>query len=365
MTFKVFIDGRHGTTGLKIDERLALRPEIEILTIPETQRKDPVVKAEYINKADVVFLCLPDAASKESVALLAPDNGHTRFLDASTAHRTHPDWVYGLPELNGGQRERIKNARKVAVPGCHASGFIMLMAPLVAGGIVPPDYPASTYSITGYSGGGKEMIASYEEPASLPEAMKSPRFYALGLTHKHLPEMQVQTGLAYPPLFTPIVGNFAQGMVVAVPLLPRLLSRKITPADVQACFAEHYAGEVFVKVMPLDAAAVLDNGFLPATACNDTNRAEIFVFGHSEQILLAARFDNLGKGASGAAIQCMNLMLGVAERRGWRFKSPYPGDKLQPSSVMASSASSGSSFPGKSRKGMCICSRGWGSEILA
>lgn len=316
MTFKVFIDGRHGTTGLKIDERLALRPEIEILAIPEAQRKDPAVKAEYINQANVVFLCLPDAASKESVALLRPDNKRTRFLDASTAHRTNPDWVYGLPELNGGQRERVRTAQKVAVPGCHASGFIMLMAPLVAGGIVPRDYPASTYSITGYSGGGKEMIASYEEPQSLPESMKSPRFYALGLSHKHLPEMQAQTGLAQAPLFTPIVGNFAQGMVVAVPLLPRLLDKKVTPADVQAYFAEYYAGETFVKVMPLDAAPLLDNGFLPATACNDTNRAEIFVFGHGEQILLAARFDNLGKGASGAAIQCMNIMLGVDEATG-------------------------------------------------
>lgn len=316
MTFKVFIDGRHGTTGLKIDERLALRPEIKILAIPEAQRKDPAVKAEYINQADVVFLCLPDAASKESVALLRPDNKRTRFLDASTAHRTNPDWVYGLPELNGGQRERVRTAQKVAVPGCHASGFIMLMAPLVAGGIVPRDYPASTYSITGYSGGGKEMIASYEEPQSLPESMKSPRFYALGLSHKHLPEMQAQTGLAQAPLFTPIVGNFAQGMVVAVPLLPRLLGKKVTPADVQAYFAEYYAGETFVKVMPLDAAPLLDNGFLPATACNDTNRAEIFVFGHGEQILLAARFDNLGKGASGAAIQCMNIMLGVDEATG-------------------------------------------------
>lgn len=316
MTFKVFIDGRHGTTGLKIDERLALRPEIEILAIPEAQRKDPAVKAEYINQADVVFLCLPDAASKESVALLRPDNKRTRFLDASTAHRTNPDWVYGLPELNGGQRERVRTAQKVAVPGCHASGFIMLMAPLVAGGIVPRDYPASTYSITGYSGGGKEMIASYEEPQSLPESMKSPRFYALGLSHKHLPEMQAQTGLAQAPLFTPIVGNFAQGMVVAVPLLPRLLGKKVTPADVQAYFAEYYAGETFVKAMPLDAAPLLDNGFLPATACNDTNRAEIFVFGHGEQILLAARFDNLGKGASGAAIQCMNIMLGVDEATG-------------------------------------------------
>jgi N-acetyl-gamma-glutamyl-phosphate reductase len=210
----------------------------------------------------------------------------------------------------------VRKAQKVAIPGCHASGFIMLMHPLVAAGIVPPDYPASTYSITGYSGGGKEMIASYETGSTLADNMKSPRFYALGLAHKHLPEMQAYSGLAQAPLFTPIVGDFAQGMVVAVPLLPRLLPRQVTPAEVQALYAEHYADELFVKVMPADATPLLENGFLPVTGCNGTNRAEIFVFGHAEQILLAARFDNLGKGASGAAIQCMNIMLGVDEARG-------------------------------------------------
>ncbi len=316
MTYKVFIDGRHGTTGLKIDERLANREEIEILTIPEAQRKDANVKAEYINTADVVFLCLPDAASKESVAQLAPSNKRTRFLDASTAHRTNPEWVYGLPELNAGQRERIRNAQKVAIPGCHASGFIMLMHPLVASGIVAADFAATTYSVTGYSGGGKEMIASYETPETLPESMKSPRFYALGLSHKHLPEMRALSGFRQDPLFTPIVGNFAQGLVVAVPLPVSSLARHTTPAELHAFLAGYYEGETFVKVMPVDTATVLENGFLPATACNDTNRAEIFVFGNDEQILLASRFDNLGKGASGAAIQCMNIMLGLDEARG-------------------------------------------------
>ncbi|MDB5815541.1 MAG: argC [Rhodocyclales bacterium] len=320
MTYKIFIDGRHGTTGLKIDERLAGREEIEILTIPEAQRKDAHIKAEYINAADVVFLCLPDAASKESVALLAAGNKHTRFLDASTAHRTNPEWVYGLPELDAGQRERIRNAQKVAIPGCHASGFIMLMHPLIAAGIVSPHYAATTYSITGYSGGGKEMIASYETPgaqgATLPESMQSPRFYALGLAHKHLPEMRALSGLRHAPLFTPIVGNFAQGLVVAVPLPASALARRMTPGELQTFFAGYYEGETFVKVMPTDTDTVLENGFLPATACNDTNRAEIFVFGNDEQILLASRFDNLGKGASGAAIQCMNIMLGLDEARG-------------------------------------------------
>ena len=316
MSYKVFIDGRHGTTGLKIDERLSIRDDVEILTIPEEQRKDPAAKARYINEADIVFLCLPDAASKESAALLAPGNTRTRFIDASTAHRTDPEWVYGLPELSAQHRENIRTAQKVANPGCHASGFILLVQPLVAAGIIPADFPFSTYSVTGYSGGGKEMIASYEEPAELPDTMKSPRLYGLGLSHKHLPEMQVISGLAQKPLFVPIVGNFAQGMVVSVPLQPHLLNQVVTPRDLQEFYEKHYAGQTFVKVMPQDMAAVLDNGFLPATTCNDTNRAEIFVFGHQDQILLACRFDNLGKGASGAAIQCMNIMLGVDEATG-------------------------------------------------
>lgn len=316
MTYKVFIDGRHGTTGLKIDERLAARDDVEILSIPEEQRKDPAVKARYINDADIVFLCLPDAASRESVSLLEPGNTKTRFLDASTAHRTDPDWVYGLPELSAEHREKVRAAQKVAVPGCHASGFIMLVQPLVAAGIIPAYHPLTTYSITGYTGGGKEMIASYEEPESLGDNMKSPRFYALGLEHKHLPEMKVISGLAHNPLFTPIVGNFAQGMVVAVPLIVRELPGEVTPESIQAFYEEHYQGQTFVKVMPRDAEVVLENGFLPATNCNGTNRAEIFVFGHNKQIVLASRFDNLGKGASGAAIQCMNIMLGVAEDTG-------------------------------------------------
>ena len=316
MAYKVFIDGRHGTTGLKIDERLSIRDDIEILAIPEEQRKDPDAKAEYINSADIVFLCLPDAASRESVALLQPGNSKTRFLDASTAHRTESDWAYGLPELSPEHREKIAQAQKVAIPGCHASGFIMLVQPLIAAGIIPAGFPITTYSVTGYTGGGKGMIADYEEPEFLSDAMKSPRFYALGLAHKHLPEMQVVSGMAQSPLFTPIVGNFAQGMVVAVPLLPHMLNQVVTPGDLQSFYEKHYAGQTFVKVMPQDMEVVLENGFLPATTCNGTNRAEIFVFGHNDQILLASRFDNLGKGASGAAIQCMNIMLGVPEDTG-------------------------------------------------
>lgn len=316
MTFKVFIDGRHGTTGLKIDERLQNRDGIEILSIPEAQRKDVQVKADYINAADVVFLCLPDAAAKESVALLAPNNTHTRILDASTAHRTHPDWAYGLPELSSAQRSKIQNAQKVAVPGCHASGFNLIMHPLVKGGLVPTDYPASCHSVTGYSGGGKEMIADYAARGT-EDQMLSPRQYALSLAHKHLPEMQVISGLDFKPIFNPIVGPFAQGMVVTVPLHPRLLSGHPSAEAIHAHLSQWYAGQTCVQVIPLDqAAAHLDGGFLPATACNDTNRAEIFVFGHAEQVIVCARFDNLGKGASGAALQCMNIMLGLPETTG-------------------------------------------------
>ncbi len=317
MTFKVFIDGRHGTTGLKIDERLALRDDVEVLSIPEDKRKDPAVKAEYINAADIVFLCLPDAASKESVSLLAPGNTRTRFLDASTAHRTNPAWVYGLPELHG-RREQLRASQFIAVPGCHATGFILNVAPLVAAGVVPADYPLSCSSLTGYSGGGKEMIADYEGLGALPDHMLSPRIYALGLAHKHLPEMTAQCGLVHKPLFSPVVGPFAQGMLVSVPLLPRLLKASSTAESVHALLSEYYAGEACVKVMPLGGGDVPEAGFLPATRCNDTNRAELFVFGNAEQILLVARFDNLGKGASGAAIQCMNIVLGCDELTGLR-----------------------------------------------
>jgi len=259
----------------------------------------------------VVFLCLPDAASKESVALLAPGNTRTRFLDASTAHRTNPGWAYGLPELHG-QRERIRTTQFIAVPGCHATGFILSVTPLVAAGLVPADYPLTCTSLTGYSGGGKEMIADYEGRGALPDHMLSPRIYALGLAHKHLPEMKALSGIKHAPVFSPVVGPFAQGMLVSVPLLPRLLNG-LTPEAVHAQLAAYYANEACVKVMPLGGGDIVEAGFLPATRCNDTNRAELFVFGHAEQILLVSRFDNLGKGASGAAIQCMNIALGCDE----------------------------------------------------
>ncbi len=314
MTYKVFIDGRHGTTGLKIDERLAGRGDVEVLTIPEDKRKDPVVKAEYINAADVVFLCLPDAASKESVALLAPGNTRTRFLDASTAHRTNPDWVYGLPELHG-QRDKIRASQRIAVPGCHASAFILAVRPLVDAGLLPREAAVSATSITGYSGGGKSMIAEYEQQP-LPAHLQAPRPYGLGLKHKHLPEMMAHTGLAAPPVFMPIVSSFYKGLAVSVPLQLSQLKAGTTPEQIHAALAAHYDGERFIRVMPLRDAATLETGFFDVQACNDTNRVDIFVFASDTQALVIARLDNLGKGASGAAVQSMNVHLGLEESLG-------------------------------------------------
>ena len=236
------------------------------------------------------------------------------MIDASTAFRTHDDWAYGLPELMPAQRERLRTAKRIAVPGCHASAFLLAMKPLVAGGLVSADFAAHAYSITGYSGGGKKMIADYEAGGN-PQ-LDSPRPYALGLAHKHLPEMAVRSGLKHAPVFTPIVGNFLKGLAVTTYFSPNQLSRAAKPQDVQALFAEYYANEPFVRVMPFDADSNLDDGFFDVQACNDTNRVELFVFGNEERFVTVARLDNLGKGASGAAIQCMNLAIGADEESG-------------------------------------------------
>lgn len=314
MRYKVFVDGQAGTTGLQIHERLARRSDLELLRIEEEKRKDPETRRALLNEADVVFLCLPDAASREAVSLL--DSDRTRVIDGSTAHRVDPDWTYGLPELNGAQSEKIARAKRVSVPGCHATGFVLAIYPLIAAGIVPVDYPVVCQSVTGYSGGGKALIAKYQAPGRA-ESLSASRHYALGLRHKHLPEMQRVTGLAFPPLFTPVVGDFYQGMVVAVPLFARLLAKKTSPSGIREVLAAYYAGRPFVTVMPTNAEDRLDEGlYLDPMGCNGTNRAELFVFGHDEQILVLARLDNLGKGASGAAVQCMNIMLGLDERTG-------------------------------------------------
>ena len=313
MTKKVFVDGQHGTTGLQIRERLAARDDIRLINLPEIHRKDPAARKVAINEADIVFLCLPDDAAREAVSFI--ENESVRVIDGSTAHRVTPGWVYGLPEMNKGQRELIKQSRRIVVPGCHATGFVSLLYPLVAGGIIAPDYPAVCNATAGYSGGGKGMIAAYEDPAS-PEYIRTPRPYALTLNHKHVPEMTQVVGLSRPPVFAPTVVNVYKGEIVSVPLHVPYLKTKLGPAEVQACLADYYKGERFIRVMPFPADAHLKNGFMTFTDCNGTNNLDIFVFGNEERILLAARFDNLGKGASGAAVQDMNLVLGLPEETG-------------------------------------------------
>jgi N-acetyl-gamma-glutamyl-phosphate reductase len=313
MKYKVFVDGQEGTTGLQIHERLAERDDLEILKIDPEKRKDPETRSILLNAADIVFLCLPDEASKESVSLI--NNPNTKVIDASTAFRTDPNWVYGLPELGEYQRELIRNSKRVANPGCHATGFNIALYPLVKEGIVPTDYPISCTSLTGYSGGGKKLIEKYE-CGETTEKLKSPTLYGLALKHKHLPEMQKVTGLAYAPIFTPIVAGYYKGMAVSIPLNARLLTKKLTAQELRNFMASYYENEQFIKVMPYTPDYTLDNGFFDAVQCNDTNRVEIFVFGRDEQIIIVTRFDNLGKGASGAAVQNMNIMLGLDEKLG-------------------------------------------------
>jgi N-acetyl-gamma-glutamyl-phosphate reductase len=318
MKYKVFVDGREGTTGLKLHERLALQPDIELLNIEEARRKDTAERARLINEADVVFLCLPDAASIEAVSLVKNEN--TRIIDTSTAFRCDDGWVYGFPELGYGQWGRIKASKRVAVPGCHATGFTAAVFPLRKEGVIPGDYFLCATSVSGYTGGGKKLIEKYEQGRSSdPDVdirMKSPQFYALGLKHKHIPEMVKINDLLQPPLFTPIVGDFSRGLLVSVPLSRRLLKVGMDAAALHDYYSHYYEGEQFVKVMPLGGGGSLDGGYLDATGCNGTNRLELFVFGEGDRLLVIARLDNLGKGASGAAVQCMNIMLGQDEATG-------------------------------------------------
>ena len=312
MSTLAFVDGQEGTTGLRIHEYLAQRSDIEVLRIAADKRKDTAERARLLNAADVAFLCLPDGAAKEAVALVT--NPNTCLIDASTAHRTAPGWVFGLPELAPGQRAALRSSKRIANPGCHASAFILLLRPLVDAGLVPAALPVSASSITGYSGGGKKMIEQYQ--AGGDARLDSPRPYALTLAHKHVPEMMAHTGLATPPLFMPIVGNFYKGLSVNVPLHLSQLRAGATAEHLHAALSERYAGERFVRVMPLRDAATLEEGFFDVQACNDTNRVDIFVFANESQALLIARLDNLGKGASGAAVQSMNVHLGVDEALG-------------------------------------------------
>ena len=312
MKHAVFVDGQEGTTGLRIHEYLAQRDDVELLRIDPERRKDPAERARLLNEADVAFLCLPDNAAREAVVLL--NNPNTCLIDASTAHRTDPSWVFGLPELAEGQRDKLRRSKRIANPGCHASAFILLLRPLVDAGLVPANLPVSATSITGYSGGGKKMIEQYE--AGSDTRLSSPRPYGLKLAHKHIPEMMAHTGLQVAPIFLPIVSSFYKGLAVSVPLHFSELTPGTDAAALQAALERHYAGERFIRVMPLSDAATLDEGYFDVQACNDTNRVDIFVFASDTQAVLIARLDNLGKGASGAAVQCMNIHLGVDEGLG-------------------------------------------------
>lgn len=313
MAYKIFIDGKEGTTGLKIFERFANRTDLEIMTIDEDKRKDPVEKAKMINASDYTFLCLPDAAAIESAQLCT--NPKTKIIDASTAHRTNPAWAYGFPELDKSFREKIETSNRIAVPGCYASGTIAILYPLVKSGIMPKDYPVNVHAVSGYSGAGKKAIAQYEADGR-DAGLDSPRLYALTQAHKHLPEMKIISGLDFEPIFNPYVCDYFQGMTVTVGLHSRLLNKKVTAKDVQEMFAAHYAGSRFVQVTPLMGEGVLPEQFIPANTLAGTNNMQIFVYGNDDRIMVTTRFDNLGKGASGAAVQCMNISMGIDEGMG-------------------------------------------------
>jgi N-acetyl-gamma-glutamyl-phosphate reductase len=308
--FKIFIDGRAGTTGLRIEEYLSVRDDIGLIDIDDEKRKDPEARLAKMREADLSFLCLPDAGAKE-IADAAPSD--VRIIDASTAHRTIDSWVYGMPELTPGQRDLIRNSNRVALPGCHASGFILLVRPLTDAGLVPVDYPFAFHSITGYSGGGKSMIADYERP-DRDALLDAPRLYALTQQHKHLPEMTKYSGISEPPIFTPHVADYYSGLSVIVPVSGGLLDGGAGAAALHEILAGRYKDERFIHVAPLGADP--ESGYLSAGAYGGRNDMELFVFGTGGRILLTARYDNLGKGASGAGVQCMNLMLGIEESKG-------------------------------------------------
>lgn len=312
MKTKIFIDGIAGTTGLRIHERFQNRDDIELMQISDELRKDINERKRLINESDITFLCLPDDAARESVSLVTNDN--VTIIDTSTAHRTEEGWAYGFPELSKSHRDAIKNGKRIAVPGCHATGFISLVYPLIAGNILPKDYPVASFSLTGYSGGGKNMIAEYEADERIEE-LKSPREYALSQKHKHLKEMKKITGLSKEPLFSPIVADYYSGMVVSLPLYADMLKGDQTPEKVHKFFTEFYKGEKFIKVMPLGSEEE-SRSFLGGNGCSGWDGLQIYVTGNEDRILVSSRFDNLGKGASGAAIQCLNIVLGCEEDKG-------------------------------------------------
>lgn len=312
MKTKVFIDGSEGTTGLRIYERFEGRDDIELMKIDPELRKDPTERGRLINSSDITFLCLPDAASRESVSLVENDN--VRIIDTSTAHRTDDAWTYGFPELDRNQRKKIAGSKKIAVPGCYATGFISIAAPMIQSKVLSPDYPVSAFALSGYSGAGKKAIAVYEGEDK-PKDFDAPREYALSQNHKHIPEMQKISGLNKAPLFSPIVDDYYSGMFVSLPFYTDMLNGIKDPDDLRNMFEAHYAGERFVKVMPKGAEDET-NGFISANVLSGYDGLELFVTGNEARIVVTTRFDNLGKGASGAAIQCMNILLGCDETKG-------------------------------------------------
>ena len=305
----VYIDGKEGTTGLQIYDRLAQRQDIDLLLIDEDKRKDAAERKKCINAADIVFLCLPDAAAREAVALV--ENDRTRLIDASTAHRTAEGWAYGFAELSPEHRAAVAAGKRVANPGCHATGFISAVYPLVKYGLLPPDYPLTCFSLTGYSGGGKKMIAEYEV-ANKGAALYAPQLYGLNLEHKHLPEMQKVCSLLRAPVFCPIVDDYYKGMATSVTLHTALLPGHPTAAQLHDVLEDHYSGAALVSVAPLGYTEKR----IAANTMAGSDRLQLIICGHEDQVLITALFDNLGKGASGAAVQNMNLMLGLEETTG-------------------------------------------------
>ena len=312
MKTKVFIDGSEGTTGLRINERFQRRDDIELLHISQELRKDPEERKRMINASDITFLCLPDEAARESVALI--ENENVVIIDASTAHRTEAGWAYGFPELSDAHRNAVKTGKRVAVPGCYATGFISLVYPLIAGEILPKDYPVSCFAISGYSGAGKKTIAAYEDE-DRPRELSAGREYALTQQHKHLKEMKKITGLERTPLFSPIIDDYYSGMVVSVQLYADMLSKKETPESLLNYYAEYYKNQKFIKVSEVDDE-IAAGGFLAGNGLSGWDGLKIYVTGNEERIVVSSQFDNLGKGASGAAIQCMNIILGCDEAKG-------------------------------------------------
>lgn len=312
MKTKVFIDGSEGTTGLRINERFLTRDDIELLHISPELRKDPEERKKMINSSDITFLCLPDEAARESVALV--ENKDVVIIDASTAHRTEESWAYGFPELSGEHREAVRTGKRIAVPGCYATGFISLVYPLIAGRILPKDYPVGCFAISGYSGAGKRTIAAYE-CEDRPKELSSGREYALTQQHKHLKEMQKITGLSRTPLFSPIIDDYYSGMLVSVQLYADMLTKRETPESLLGYYTEYYKNKRFIQVSSTDDE-IAASGFLAGNGLSGWDGLKIYVTGNEERIVVSSQFDNLGKGASGAAIQCMNIILGCDEAKG-------------------------------------------------